>query len=62
MKSDSVLVIKPGRKLVHKRENTVYLIRNIEEEFVVLVSEDGEKSLRVPLVSISPEEYEPLYD
>ena len=60
MKHDTALVIKIGQKLVSKRHKTIYLVRNIEEKSVVLVSEDGGKNLRIPVESISPEEYEPL--
>ncbi len=62
MKRDTVLVIKIGQKLVNKRHQTIYVVRNIEEGSVVLVSEDGSKSLRIPEEGISPEEYEALYD
>ncbi len=62
MKNKKIQVIKLGQKLVNKRHKTVYTVRNIEESSVVLVSEDGSKSLRVPVDSISPEEYDTLYD
>ncbi len=60
MKTRNIFVIKLGQKLMSKRHNTVYMVRNIEENSVVLVSEDGTKSLRIPIGSISPEEYETL--
>ncbi len=62
MKTENIFVIKLGQKLLNKRHKTVYTVRNIEENSVVLVSEDGSKSLQVPVGSISPEEYETLYD
>ncbi len=60
MKTRNIFVIKLGQKLMSKRHNTVYMVRYIEENSVVLVSEDGTKSLRIPIGSISPEEYETL--
>ncbi len=62
MKTRNIFVIKLGQKLLNKRHKTVYTVRNIEESSVVLVTEDGSKSLRVPIDSISPEEYDTLYD
>ncbi len=60
MQRDNVLVIKAGQKLVNKRHQTVYLVRNVEENSVVLVSEDGSRSIRCPVEAVSPEEYERL--
>ena len=37
----------PGRKLVHKESNTVYIIRTVKQENVILVSEDGKTSMLV---------------
>ncbi len=62
MKSKKVLVIRLWQKLLNKRHKTVFTVRNIEEESIVIVSEDGTKSLRVPVGSLSPEEYDTLYD
>ncbi len=62
MKSKKVLVIRLWQKLLSKRHKTVFTVRNIEEESIVIVSEDGTKSLRVPVGSLSPEEYDTLYD
>ncbi len=62
IKRNKIFVIKLGQKLLNKRYKAVYTVRNIEENSVVLVSEDGSKSLRVPIDSISPEEYGTLYD
>ncbi len=45
MKSKKILVIKLGQKLLNKRRKTVFTVRNIEENSVVLVSEDGSKKL-----------------
>ncbi len=62
MRTKKILVIRLGQKLLNKRHKAVYTARKIEENSVVLVSEDGTKSLRVPIDSISPEEYDTLYD
>ncbi len=40
-----MLIIKPGRKLIDEESNTVYIIRSIKAEEVILVSEDGEASM-----------------
>ncbi len=62
MKTKKTSVIRVGQKLLNKRHKTVYVVRNIEENSIVLVSEDGTKSLRVPVGSISRDEYDTLYD
>ncbi len=62
MKRGALPVIQVGQKLLNKRRQTIYVVRNIEEDSVVLVSEDGSRSLRCPVDAVSLEEYERLYD
>ncbi len=62
MKTDTVLTIRVGQKLVSKRHQTIYVVTNIEEKSIVLVSEDGGRSLMIPVEAASSEEYEALYD
>ena len=57
-----MLIIKPGGKLIDKESNTVYIIRNIKQEKVILVSEDGEASMVLNEDSLVLSGFEPLYD
>ncbi len=41
MPKDKPLVVKPGQKLMHKRKNTIYIVKSIKDKNVVLVSEKG---------------------
>jgi hypothetical protein len=56
-----MLKIKPGGKLIDKESNTVYIIRNIKQEKVILVSEDGEASMLLHQDSIPLYGFEPVY-
>ncbi len=57
-----MLIIKPGRKLIDKESNTVYIIRSIKAEEVILVSEDGEASMLLQKDSIDSAGLEPVCD
>ena len=57
-----MLNIKPGGKLIDRESNTVYIIRNIEAEKVILVSEDGEASMFVQEDSIEAAGLESVHD
>ena len=56
------LIVKPGQKFVNKRRNTVYIVKNIRDKTVVLVSEKGEVSMLIPMDSLLSAGFEPLYD
>ena len=55
-------IIKPGGKFIDKKSNTVYIVRNIKQEKVILVSEDGEASMVLNEDSLALSGFEPLYD
>ena len=55
-----MLIIKPGGKLIDKESNTVYIIRNIKQEKVILISEDGEASMVLNEDSIALSGFEPI--
>ncbi len=57
-----MLIMKPGGKLIDKESSTVYIIRNIKEEEVILVSEDGEASMLLQRDSIESAGLEPVHD
>ncbi len=59
---EPMLIIKPGRKLIDKESNTVYIIRSIKAEEVILVSEDGEASMLLQKDSIDSAGLEPVND
>ncbi len=52
----------PGRKLLHKESNTVYIIRAVKQENVILVSEDGGTSMLLHQDSIVFSGFEPVHD
>ena len=57
-----MLNIKPGGKLIDRESNTVYIIRNIKAEKVILVSEDGEASMLLQEDSIESAGLESVHD
>ncbi len=61
MVKESTLIVKPGQKFRHKRKGTVYVVKSIEDNTVVLVSEKGEAVRRINLDFISLSDLEPLY-
>ena len=57
-----MLIIKPGQKLLDKKSHIVYIIRNVEKENVILISEDGEASMLVHPDSLVFSGLEPIFD
>jgi hypothetical protein len=57
-----MLMIKAGQKLIDKESNVVYIIQNIKQENVILVSEDGEASMLLHQDSVTFSGLEPVYD
>ncbi len=49
-----------GQKFRHKRKGTVYIVRSIEDNTVLLVSEKGEAMRRVHLDFMALWDLEPL--
>ncbi len=62
MKEEKTPFISPGQKFKHKRKGTVYIVKSVEDNTVLLVSENGETIRRVHLDFISLSDLEPLYD
>ncbi len=62
MAEEHVLTVHPGQKFRHKRKGTVYIVKSIENNTVLLVSEKGETIRRVHLDFISLSDLDPLYD
>ncbi len=57
-----ILVLKVGNRLRNKRYKTIYEIKNVDDNSVALVREDGLEYILVPVDSITSAEYEPVYD
>ena len=57
-----MLIMKLGQKVVDKESGTVYIIQSTKEGNVVLVSEDGEVSMRIHKDSIVLSGFEPVHD
>ena len=55
-------LITMGQKFRHKREGTVYVVRDISDGNVVLVSENGEILMRIQLDSLTCGGFDPIYD
>ena len=55
-------LITIGQKFRHKREGTVYVVRDICDGNVVLVSENGETLMRIQLDSLTSGSFEFIYD
>ena len=51
-----------GQRLRHKREGTVYVVRDVSNGNVVLVSENGEILMRIQLDSLTSGSFELIYD
>ena len=62
MAKEKVAVVRPGQKFMHKRKNTIYIVRNIKDQNVVLVSEKGDATMRIQLASLASAAFEPIYD
>ena len=62
MAKENVVVVKPGQKFMHKRKKTIYIVRNVIHQNVVLVSEKGDATMRIQLASLASNAFEPIYD
>ncbi len=62
MVKESALIVKPGQKFRHKRKGTVYIVKNVQGDTVVLVSENGEAVMRIHQGSLATSGFEPVYD
>ena len=62
MAKDKVAVVRPGQKFMHKRKKTIYIVRNVIHQNVVLVSEKGDATMRIQLASLASNAFELIYD
>ena len=62
MAKEKVAAVRPGQKFMHKRKKTIYIVRNIKDQNVVLVSEKGHTTMRIQLASLASATFEPIYD
>jgi hypothetical protein len=62
MAKEKVSVVKPGQKFIHKRKKTIYIVRNVKDQNVVLVSEKGDATMRIQMGSLESAGFEPIYD
>ena len=47
---------------MHKRKKTIYIVRNVKHQNVVLVSEKGDTTMRIQLASLASDAFELIYD
>ena len=57
-----MLIIKPGLELIHKESNVLYIIKNVKQENIILVSEDGKAGMFLHQDSIALSGFEPVSD
>ena len=62
MLKETPLAVRPGQKFMHKRKKTIYIVRNVKDQNVVLVSEKGDTTMRIQLASLASVAFEPIYD
>jgi hypothetical protein len=62
MAEKKAIAIRPGQKFMHKRKKTIYIVRNVIHQNVVLVSEKGDATMRIQLASLASNAFEPIYD
>ncbi len=55
-------ILKKGQRLRSKRDKTIYEVRNIKNNTLALISENGIKYILVRVNSISLAEFELVYD
>ena len=51
-----------GQRFRHKRKGTVYVVRDVSDGNVVLVSENGEILMRIQLDSLTSGGFDRIYD
>ena len=62
MAKEKVTVVAPGQKMKHKRNNTVYIVRDVYDEDVLLTTENGENSMRIQLAALASAGFELVSD
>ena len=53
-------IVQPGQKSRRKESNTVYIIKSIKDNEILLVSEDGTASIIIQLDSLALSGLEPI--
>ncbi len=62
MVEERTLVVKPGQKFMHKRSNTMFIVKNVRDNAVTLVSENGEACMLIQVDDLVSAGFELLYD
>ncbi len=57
-----MLTMKLGQEFIHKESNVLYVIENLKQKNVILVSKDGEAGMFVHQDSILLVGFEPVSD
>ena len=57
-----IFTVKPGQKFRNKRKGSVYVVKSVKDDTILLVSENGEAIMRVHLDSLISSGFEPIYD
>ena len=56
------LTIKPGQKFRHRTKGTIWIVKTVKDETILLASENGEAGMRIQKDSLTSAEYEPIDD
>ena len=62
MGEEIILIVKPGQKFRDKRRGTVYTVKSVKDDTILLVSENGEAIMRIHLDTLATSGFEPVYD
>ena len=62
MVKESTLIVRPGQKFRHRRKGTIYMVKNVKGDTVLLASENGEAVMRILQDSLAASGFEPIYD
>ena len=62
MVEEKNLVVKPGQKFMHKRSNTIYIVKDVRDNAVTLVSENGEACMLIQVDDLMSAGFEPVHD
>jgi hypothetical protein len=60
MVEEKTLIVKPGQRFVHKRKNTLYIVKSIKDKTVSLVSENGEATMLIQMDDLRSATFEPI--
>ncbi len=59
---EKIIILKPVQRIRSKQDKITYEIKYLNDTSVALLTEDGANFLLVPVDSITPTEYEPIYN